>query len=281
MAGGSRSHRAVLLGQGVLHRARRADAHGGRERRQGASRRSPVPHRAWTTNGARSHGLRGRRRSPRSPSADVVPQRGARPAGRQARQGSPRASHRCRVPPRPDRRRGRSTRQRHRSRTRPHRPRPAHGLAPACVPGQPGARDPDAAGADSVGSPRCQRVEGSDPADRRDPRGVRGEGLPRGARHHRANRVCRRGGDVADSDRRGTGGAGGGGPADGRCARAAVRSARGDRPCRGVAICRRGGSSRTCAAGALLPRPRFSRRARGDDGDRRVAGDRTWRSRSR
>ena len=34
---------------GVLHRARRSDAHSGREQRQGASRRSPVPHRAWTT----------------------------------------------------------------------------------------------------------------------------------------------------------------------------------------------------------------------------------------
>ena len=44
-----------------IHRARRSDAHGGRERRQGASRRSPVPHRAWTTDGARGHGLRGRR----------------------------------------------------------------------------------------------------------------------------------------------------------------------------------------------------------------------------
>ena len=30
--------------------------------------------------------------------------------------------------------------------------------------------------------------------------------------------------------------------------------------------------SGTCAAGALLPRPRISQRARGDDGDRRVAG---------
>ena len=273
MAGGSRSHRAVLPGQGVLHRARRSDAHSGREQRQGASRRSPVPHRAWTTDGARSHGVRGRRRSPQSPSADVVRQRGARPAGRQAHQGNPRASHRCRVPPRPDRGRGRSTRQRHRSRTRPHRPRPAHGLPPACVPRQPGARDSDVAGAHSVGSTRCQRVDGSGPADRCDPRGIRGEGLPRGARHHRANRVRGRRGDVADSDRRGAGGAGGGGPADGRCARAAGWSARGDRPCRGVAICRRGGSIRTRPAGALLPRPRISRRARGDDGDRRVAGN--------
>ena len=104
------------------------------------------------------------------------PQRGARPAGRQAHQGNPRASHRCRVPPRPDRGRGRSTRQRHRSRTRPHRPRPAHGLPPACVPRQPGARDSNVAGAHSVGSTRCQRVEGSGPADRCDPRGIRCEG---------------------------------------------------------------------------------------------------------
>ena len=134
---------------------------------------------------------------------------------------------------------------------------------------------------DSVGSTRCQRVDGSGPADRCDPRGIRGEGLSRGARHHRANRVRGRRRDVADSDRRGAGGAGGGGPADGRCARAAGWSARGDRPCRGVAIYRRGGSIRTRPAGALLPRPRISRRAAWRRRRPPRRREWTWRSRSR
>ena len=46
-------------GREDTHRARRSDAHSGREHRQGASRRSPLPHRAWTTDGARSHGYAG------------------------------------------------------------------------------------------------------------------------------------------------------------------------------------------------------------------------------
>ena len=53
---------------------------------------------------------------------------------------------------------------------------------------------------------------------------------------------------------------------------AAVWRARGDCPRGGVAFCRRRRSIGTRPAGALLPRPRISRRACGDGGDRRFAG---------
>ena len=212
-------------GTGVLHRARRSDAHSGREQRQGASRRSPAPHRAWTTDGARSHGY----------AAATISSIAF------GRRGPPTWCSTCWTTG--------STREHLidagflRARIEVEVDRPDSDTDRARVRIDPGLRTGSRQlafrGNQVLATQTLQELTASGRLDAnawKDPAPlIAAIREAYAAKGYLAARVTigpiefADDGDVADSDRRGAGGAGGGGPADGRCARAAVWSARGDR----------------------------------------------------